>query len=89
MSTKPGSMPASVLPIPMAVQSISKHFSKGLIELAIWLAKYSCTEVCMELIGKCWIPVFNILKKSCSVTLAHPQYTKSQKGNKTDRKDAK
>jgi transposase len=70
-------------------QSRFSSFSKGLRELADWLAKYSCTEVCMESSGKYWIPVFNILEKSCFVTLAHPKYTKPQKGNKTDRKDAK
>jgi len=43
----------------------------------------------MESAGKYWIPVFNILEKSCWVTLAHPKYTKPQRGNKTDRKDAK
>ena len=43
----------------------------------------------MESTGKDWIPVFNILEKTCWVTLAHPKYTKPQKGNKTDRKDAK
>lgn len=64
-------------------------FSRGLKELADWLAKYSCREVCMESSGKYWIPVFNILEKTCWVTLAHPKYTKPQKGNKTDRKDAK
>ncbi len=64
-------------------------FSKGLRELSDWLARYSCTEVCMESSGKYWIPVFNILEKTCWVTLAHPKYTKPQKGNKTDRKDAK
>ena len=36
-----------------------------------------------------WIPVFNILEKTCFVTLSHPKDTKPQKGNKTDRKDAK
>lgn len=70
-------------------QSRFSSFSKGLKELSDWLAKYSCTEVCMESSGKFWIPVFNILEKSCFVTLAHPKYTKPQKGNKTDRKDAK
>ena len=70
-------------------QARFSSFSKGLRELAAWLAKYSCTEVCMESTGKYWIPVFNILEKSCSLTLAHPKYTKPQKGNKTDRKDAK
>lgn len=64
-------------------------FTKGLLELSEWLAKYSCTDVCMESSGKYWIPVFNILEKTCNVTLSHPKYTKPQKGNKTDRKDAK
>ena len=70
-------------------QARFSSFSKGLQELADWLASYSCTEVCMESTGKYWIPVFNILEKTCWVTLAHPKYTKPQKGNKTDRKDAK
>ena len=70
-------------------QARFSSFSKGLQELSDWLAKYSCTEVCMESSGKYWIPVFNILEKTCWVTLAHPKYTKPQKGNKTDRKDAK
>lgn len=43
----------------------------------------------MESTGKFWIPVFNILEKTCWVTLAYPKYTKPQKGNKTDHKDAK
>lgn len=70
-------------------QARFSSFSKGLRELSHWLAKYNCTEVCMESTGKYWIPVFNILEQTCSVTLAHPQYTKPQKGNKTDRKDAR
>jgi transposase len=70
-------------------QARFSSFSKGLKELAEWLSKYSCTEVCMESSGKYWIPVFNILEKTCFVTLAHPKYTKPQKGNKTDVKDAK
>jgi transposase len=64
-------------------------FSRGLRELAEWLAKHNCKEICMESAGRFWIPVFNILEKTCWVTLAHPKYTKPQKGNKTDRKDAK
>lgn len=70
-------------------QSRFSAFMKGLQDLADWLAKYECKEVCMESAGKYWIPVFNVLEKSCWVTLAHPKYTKPQKGNKTDRKDAK
>lgn len=71
------------------LQARFSSFSKGLKELADWLAKYSCSEVCMESAGRYWIPVFNILEKTCFVSLAHPKYTKPQKGNKTDCKDAK
>ncbi len=71
-------------------QARFSSFSKGLMELCDWLAKYHCSEVCMESTGKYWIPVFNILEKADnSVILAHLKYTKPQKGNKTDRKDAK
>ena len=61
-------------------QARFSSFSKGLRELAEWLAKYSCKEVCMESSGKYWIPVFNILEKTCFVTLAHPKYTKMPNG---------
>lgn len=70
-------------------QARYSSFTKGLQDLADWLAKYSCMEVCMESAGKYWVPVFNVLEKTCWVVLAHPKYTKPQKGNKTDRKDAK
>ena len=71
-------------------QARFSSFSKGLQELCDWLAKYHCTDVCMESSGRYWIPVFNILEKNnLWVTLSHPKYTKPMKGNKTDRKDAK
>ena len=70
-------------------QSRFSSFSRGLRELAEWLAKHNCVEVCMESASKYWVPVFNILEKTCLVTLSHPKYTKPQKGSKTDRKDAK
>lgn len=52
-------------------QARFSSFSKGLRDLAAWLANYSCFEVCLESSGKYWIPVFNILEKTCLVTLAH------------------
>ena len=70
-------------------QARFSSFPNGLRELADWLARYSCKEVCMESSGKYWIPVFNVLEKSCWVVLAYPKYIKPQKGSKTDRKDAK
>ena len=60
-------------------------FPKDLRRLAAWLQEHQCVEVCMESSGKYWIPVFNVLEETCKVTLAHPKYTKPQKGNKTDR----
>ena len=43
----------------------------------------------MESTGKYWIPVFNILEKTCTVFLTHPKYVKAIKGKKTDKRDAK
>ena len=45
-------------------QARFSSFSKGLKELCDWLAKYNCSEVCMESTGKYWIPVFNVLEKT-------------------------
>ena len=97
MSTKPGSLPALDSLMQTAEQSIRKRGFPLSPEvcgnlphgLPPWLASYKCTDVCMESTGKYWIPVFNVLEKTCNVRLAHPKYTKPQKGNKTDRKDAK
>ena len=69
----------------------SKRFSTftgDLRKLADWLAGNNCRDVCMESTGKYWIPVFNLLEKSCNVVLAHPKYVKSLRGKKTDKKDA-
>lgn len=46
-------------------QARFSSFSNGLRELAGWLAKYFCADVCMESTGKHWIPVFNVLEKTC------------------------
>lgn len=65
-------------------------FKKQLLELADWLKKYKCYDVCMESSGKYWIPVFNVLEaQGLRVVVAHPKYTKPIKGNKSDRRDAK
>ena len=57
--------------------------------LADWLIENHCCDVCMESTGKYWIPVFNILEKTCNVCLTHPKYVKAIKGKKTDKRDAK
>ena len=63
-------------------------FTNGLVQLRDWLEYYPCFDVCMESTGKYWIPVFNILEKSCKICLAHPKYVKVIRGKKTDKKDA-
>jgi transposase len=63
-------------------------FTKGLNELKSWLEYYACNEVCLESTGKYWIPVFNVLESSCTITIAHPKYVKALKGKKTDKKDS-
>ena len=70
----------------------SKRFSTFTNDLrfcAKWLAENNCQDVCMEITGKYWIPVYNILEPSCNIVLAHPKYVKSIRGKKTDKKDAK
>ena len=64
-------------------------YAGDLRKLSDWLAANNCRDVCMESSGKYWIPVFNILEKTCNVCLTHPKYVKAIKGKKTDKKDAK
>lgn len=64
-------------------QARFSSFTKGLQELCDWLAKYNCTDVCMESTGKYWIPVFNVLEKNnIWVTLSRPKYTKPKKATR-------
>lgn len=70
----------------------SKRFSTFTNDLrfcATWLAENNCKDVCMESTGKYWISVYNVLKPTCNIVLAHPKYVKAIKGKKTDKKDAK
>lgn len=64
-------------------------YTSGLKELLQWLLNNNCKDVCMESTGKYWIPVYNVLEKSCTIVLAHPKYVKAIRGKKTDKKDAK
>lgn len=63
-------------------------FNSDLKSLEKWLLDNNCTEVCMESTGKYWIPIFNVLEKSCHVVVANPKYVRAVKGQKTDTKDA-
>lgn len=48
-------------------------FNSDLKSLEKWLLDNNCTEVCMESTGKYWIPIFNVLEKSCHVVVANPK----------------
>ena len=64
-------------------------FTKGLRELSDWISSNSCKDICMESTGKYYIPVYNILEKTCNCIVAHPKYVKAIRGKKTDKRDAK
>ena len=64
-------------------------YTGDLRKLADWLLTNHCCDVCMESTGKYWIPIFNILEKTCNICLTHPKYVKAIKGKKTDKRDAK
>ena len=42
---------------------IFKTFTHNLIEFKNWLSNDHCNELCMEITGKYWIPIFNILEE--------------------------
>lgn len=55
-----------------------------------WLHANNCLDVCMESIGKYWVPVFNILEeRKIRVTIANPKWVKAVKGNKDNTKESK
>ena len=47
-------------------QARFSSFTKGLQELCDWLAKYNCTDICMESTSKYLIPVFRF-KLTCMI----------------------
>lgn len=63
-------------------------FTNDLLLFKEWLSSNNCNIVCMESTGKYWIPVFNVLEDSCSITLANPKYIKNIPGKKTDKRDS-
>lgn len=64
-------------------------FNNQILELKQWLLDNNCRDICMESTGKYWVPVFNLLEDSISVTVANPKWVRAVKGNKDDVKDSK
>ena len=64
-------------------------FNKSILQFKQWLIDNDCFDVCMESTGKYWVPIFNLLEDTISITVANPKWVKAVKGNKDDTKDSK
>src|SRR3984957_17849072 len=63
--------------------------TRGLLELADWLASHGCTHVAMEATGVYWKPVWHVLEGSFELVLANAMHIKNVPGRKTDVNDAR
>ena len=62
--------------------------TRGLLELADWLAAHGCTHVVMESTGVYWKPVWHVLEGQFVLTLANAMHVRNIPGRKSDTKDA-
>jgi transposase len=62
--------------------------TRGLLELADWLATHAITHVAMEATGVYWKPVWHVLEGQVELTLANAQHVKNVPGRKSDVTDA-
>src|SRR5688572_3141989 len=62
--------------------------TRGLLELADWLAAEAITQVAMEATGVYWKPVWHVLDGHVDLTLANAQHVRNVPGRKSDVKDA-
>ena len=62
--------------------------TRGLLELADWLAANGCTHVAMEATGVYWKPVRHMLEDGFELVLANAQHIRNVPGRKTDVNDA-
>jgi len=62
--------------------------TRGLLELADWLAAAQCTHVAMEATGVYWKPVWHILEGQLTLVLANAMHIRHVPGRKSDMTDA-
>jgi transposase len=62
--------------------------SRGLLELAEWLARHGCTHVAMEATGVYWKPVWHVLEAGFTLVLANAMHIRNVPGRKSDMNDA-
>jgi transposase len=62
--------------------------TRGLLELADWMASHEVTHVAMEATGVYWKPVWHILDGQFALTLANAHHVRNVPGRKSDMNDA-
>jgi transposase len=62
--------------------------TRGLLDLAEWLAAAECTHVAMEATGVYWKPVWHILEGQFTLVLANAMHIRNVPGRKSDMTDA-
>src|SRR5213592_3716478 len=62
--------------------------TRGLLELAEWLAAHGCTHVAMEATGVYWKPVWHVLESEFTLILANAMHIRNVPGRKSDMNDA-
>ena len=62
--------------------------TRGLLQLADWLAAKGVTHAALEATGVYWKPVWHVLESEVSLTLAHAQHIRNIPGRKSDKNDA-
>jgi hypothetical protein len=58
--------------------------TRGLLELAEWLAGHECTHVAMEATGVCWKPGWRVLEEHFALVLANAMHVGNVPGRKSD-----
>jgi transposase len=62
--------------------------TRGLLDLADWLAAAQCTHVAMEATGVYWKPVWHLLEGQFTLVLANAMHIRHVPGRKSDMTDA-
>jgi len=62
--------------------------TRGLLDLADWLASHGCTHVAMEATGVYWKPVWHVLEEHVTLVLANAMHIRQVPGRKSDVNDA-
>jgi len=62
--------------------------TRGLLDLARWLATHEVTHVAMEATGVYWKPVWHVLEDQFTLILANAMHIRNIPGRKSDKNDA-